>query len=68
MSKKTLTFSEQTVHHGRDDLELVLDRETDEIRIHNDIIWRTQRRVVLKKHIGWDLVTTRSHSTIQSQQ
>jgi hypothetical protein len=40
------TFGIQTVHHGTDDFEFVLDGKVDKVRVDQDLVWWPQRRVV----------------------
>lgn len=48
-------FSVETVHHGLDHLEFVLEGEIDEIRIDDYMIWGSKGLVVGKEERGGDL-------------
>lgn len=43
------TFGEHTVHHRLNYVQLVFDREVDEVCIDKDMIWRTQLSVVIEE-------------------
>ncbi len=51
------TFRIQTIHHTLNQLQLILDRKVDEIRIHQNTVRRRQSGVVLEKHGRRDLLT-----------
>lgn len=42
-------FGVQTVHHRLHDVEFVFDREVDEVRVDDDVVGRTQLRVVVEE-------------------
>lgn len=50
-------FGVETVHHALDQLDFVLDREVDEVGIHQDPVWRSKSRVVVEEHGRSDLGT-----------
>jgi phage gp29-like protein len=44
-----LTFSQQAIHHGFNQLQLVLDGKVDKIGINQNMVWRTQSSIVFEK-------------------
>lgn len=53
------TLSVQAVHHALHELDLVLQREVDKVRVNDNSVRRPERRVVLEEHGRcWHLVVT----------
>ena len=53
--QRTRTLRVQTVHHGLDQLKLILNGKVDEVGVDDDVVRWTERSVVLEEERRRDL-------------